>query len=97
MTPQQERILQRIDSKLTTLLSHLLGDQKKEKATWVTARIITSMTGWTGDRMQQARKYNWIEFKKASTGGYLYKLESLNDNFKIKKTTDQAPLTKDSE
>lgn len=58
--------------------------EKQEKSTWVSASWVIDLTGWTPRRMQLAREQGIIEFKKNKGGGFLYKLESIPEQF-IKK------------
>lgn len=53
----------------------------QSKATWVGASWITDLTGWTPRRMQLARQQGIVEYKESGKGGYLYKLESIPEQF----------------
>jgi len=64
-------------------LNDLLATAKKE--TWVGPGWITDLTGWDFRKMDQARKQKIIEFKESPGGGYLYKLESIPEQFLLKK------------
>lgn len=66
-------------------LNALAAGQRKE--TWVGPGWVTDLTGWNNEKMRQAREGNLIEFKRSSTGGYLYKLESIPEQFIIKKAS----------
>ena len=56
---------------------------KKEqgKATWVTHVWIMEVTGWNKRKLQAAREQEIIEYKESGSGGYLYKLESIPEQF----------------
>jgi hypothetical protein len=64
-------------------LKALTAMQKKE--TWVPYSWVIDVTGWTNNRLQQAREQGIIASKKSDKGGYLYKLESIPEQFIIKK------------
>lgn len=60
-----------------------IKDLKKEqtKATWVSPSWVTELTGWDKERLRMARNQGILECKKSSGGGYLYKLESIPQQF----------------
>jgi hypothetical protein len=60
-------------------LNALAAGQRKE--TWVGPSWVTDLTGWTPEKMRQARINKIIDFKRSETGGYLYKLESIPEIF----------------
>jgi hypothetical protein len=66
---------ERLNKKLNDLLS------AQRKATWIGPTWVTDLTGWTPEEMRQARQHNIIEFKRSPGGGYLYKLESIPEQF----------------
>jgi hypothetical protein len=66
-------------------LNALAAGQRKE--TWVGPGWVTDLTGWNNEKMRQARINKIIEFKRSATGGYLYKLESIPEQFIIKKAS----------
>lgn len=70
--------------RLNKKLNDLVAGQKKES--WITATWVASLTGWDKHKLDQARKQKIIEFKRSDTGGWLYKLESIPEQF-IKKQT----------
>jgi hypothetical protein len=53
----------------------------QDKATWVSASWVTELTGWSPRRMQLARQQGIVEYKESNGGGYLYKLESIPEQF----------------
>jgi len=55
--------------------------QVQEKATWVSHVWIMEVTGWNKRKLQAARDQNIIEYKESPGGGYLYKLESIPEQF----------------
>jgi hypothetical protein len=64
-------------------LNDLLAAQRKE--TWVGPGWVTELTNWTREKLRQAREQKIIEFKRSPGGGYLYKLESIPEQFLLKK------------
>lgn len=75
-------LLQRIDRKLSLLLA------EKKKATWVTAGVITSLTGWDWKELKKRRGNGSIQWRRVKEGStkdiYEYNLESLSDKFLLK-------------
>lgn len=69
---------ERLNKKLNALAATV------RKETWVTAHWVTDLTGWDREKLRQAREEKIIEFKRANTGGWRYKLESIPEIF-IKK------------
>jgi hypothetical protein len=59
----------------------------QEKATWVSPGWISDITGWGKEKLRQARQQNIIDYKDSPGGGYLYKLESIPEQFIIKKAS----------
>jgi hypothetical protein len=55
------------------------------KATWVPPSWVTEITGWKKGKLQQAREQGIVEVKESPGGGWLYKLESIPEQFIIKK------------
>lgn len=53
----------------------------QDKATWVSVSWILEVTGWTKRKLQTAREQKIIEYKESGSGGYLYKLESIPEQF----------------
>jgi hypothetical protein len=53
----------------------------KDKATWVSVSWILEVTGWTKRKLQAAREQKIVEYKDSEGGGYLYKLESIPEQF----------------
>lgn len=74
-----KRTQARIDSKLTTLLN------KTPRQTWVKVTFIQDLTGWTAERLRQARNEKIIQYRETSTKSFEYLLESLPEQFIIKK------------
>lgn len=69
--------------RLNKKLNDLLADHRKD--TWVSAGFITDITGWNSEKLRQARAQNIIACKRSPGGGWLYKLESVPEQFIIKK------------
>jgi hypothetical protein len=84
MTETLDRKIDRLNTKLTTLLS----ERKEEKLTWVKSTIITRLTGWNSEDMRRARNYEYVKFKK-DRNGFWYALESLNPALYEKSATDK--------
>lgn len=70
-----KREFERLNKKLNALAA------KETKATWVPPSWITDLTGWDKEKLRQARNANIIEFKASDGGGWLYKLESIPEQF----------------
>lgn len=70
-----KKINQRIDGKLTALLN------KPAKQTWASVSFVTLLTGWSKEKMRQAREQNIITYRENKTGGYEYLLESIPTQF----------------
>jgi hypothetical protein len=79
MDAELKKYLDIINSKLTKLL------QVQPKETWVTAQQVRETIGWTAKELDRARKLDQITYKRAESGGYLYKIESVSEQL-IKKT-----------
>lgn len=75
MDRELKQEIERIHKKLNAIAA----GQRKE--TWVAASWVTDLTGWNFRKLDLARRHNLIEFKKDDTGGYLYKLESIPEQF----------------
>lgn len=80
-----------IEQKLSTIerkLDRLLNDRPKAKRTYVTASVITSLTGWSNKFMEKARKQGFIKFEEDG-GRYRYDLNSVPSQFLKDKTAQQ--------
>jgi hypothetical protein len=75
MEAELKRELDRIRKQLNELIAD------KHKATWVSASWLMGITGWSKRKLQSAREQGIVEYKKNSSGGMLYKLESLPEIF----------------
>lgn len=53
----------------------------QSKATWVSPSWITDITGWDKEKLRQVREQKIVEFKKSDGGGWVYKLESVPNQF----------------
>lgn len=78
-----KRSQQRIDSKLTALLTR---EKSPTKETWVKVSFITDLTGWDREKMRTARETGIIRWRRSKETGIEYDLDSLNEKFIIKKT-----------
>lgn len=79
MDQELKRELSSIQKKLNDLMAG------KRKETWAGPGWVTKLTGWNNETLRQARDQQIVEFKRSPTGGWLYKLESIPEQF-IKKT-----------
>lgn len=68
-----EQRLDRIDKKLTTLLT-------KDNRKWVKVGAITELTGWDSKKLEWARLNEILDFKPVN-GVMYYDLNSLPDQF----------------
>jgi hypothetical protein len=64
-------------------LNNMSASLRKE--TWVASVWVSKLTDWNYRDLELARRHKLIEFKKEG-GGYLYKLESIPEQF-IKKVS----------
>lgn len=76
-----------IEKKIDRLLREVQSLKKvQDKSTWVSCSWVSDVTGWNKSKLQMARQQGIIEYKDSPTGGYLYKLESIPEQF-IKKVS----------
>ena len=75
--------LKRAFEKLHRELKAIAASQKKE--TWVSPGFVTDLTGWNSEKLRQARVQKIVECKRSAGNGWLYKLESIPEQFIIKK------------
>lgn len=61
-----------------------LYEANKPRQTWVNATWLKEMTGWSGERMREAREMDVVEYRKKKSGSYEYLVQSLDDKFLIK-------------
>jgi hypothetical protein len=80
MDAELKREFERLNKKLNDIATA----QRKE--TWVSAGWVSDLTGWDREKLRQAREQNIVQVKRSSGGGWLYKLESIPEQF-IKKQT----------
>lgn len=59
--------------------------QSRQKTTWVNAAWIMRYTGWTAGEMRDARNQKIVTYKKKHSGSFEYLLESLPEQFIIRK------------
>lgn len=71
--------LKRELSRIQRQLAELTAIKKKE--TWVSCSWVSMITGWNKEKLRQARNQKIVEYKESETGGYLYKLESIPEQF----------------
>jgi hypothetical protein len=69
--------------KLHRVIKELVANKKKE--TWITPTWVFCVTGWDKLKLRQAREQGIVEYRKSKTGEYEYKLESIPEQFIIKK------------
>lgn len=58
----------------------------RPRSTWVSVSFITLLTGWNREQMRKAREQGIIEYRENKTGGLEYKVESIPEQFLLKKT-----------
>jgi hypothetical protein len=76
-----------IEKKIDRLLREVQSLKKvQDKETWVSCSWVSDITGWNKSKLQMARQQHIIEYKESPGGGYLYKLESIPEQF-IKKVS----------
>lgn len=80
MDLETKKYLDRIYAKITFLT------EKEKKATWISPSWLKKLTGWSAEEMRQAREQRIIEYKASEGGGWLYKLESVPEQFIVKQT-----------
>jgi len=73
--------LTRVDEKLSRVL------QQQRKETWVKVSWIVDLTGWSREKLRQARNHGIITYRKTEQRGIEYLLESVPEPFIIKKQT----------
>jgi hypothetical protein len=71
--------LKREFDRLNKKLNEIATVQRKE--TWVSAGWISDLTGWDREKLRQAREQKIVEVKRSAGGGWLYKLESIPEQF----------------
>jgi hypothetical protein len=64
-----------------------LNNRLITKKTWVKVGWIVYLTGWNLNKMRQARDQGLIQFRKTKEGTYEYLLESIPEQFIIKKVS----------
>lgn len=79
MDAETKREFERLNRKL----NEMAAVQRKE--TWVSPGWVSKLTGWDREKLRQARDQKIVEVKRSEGGGWLYKLESIPEQF-IKKT-----------
>lgn len=75
--------LESIDQRLSRI-EKLIRNSQPKKQTWVKVSIITALTNWSKEDMRKARENGLVKFK-VEDGSFKYLLESIPDNFLIKK------------
>ena len=56
----------------------------RRKDKWVEAVWITSLTGWRGAKLRQAREGGLIECRRSESGSWEYSLNSIPEQFLLK-------------
>jgi hypothetical protein len=75
MDRELEARLDRIDKKLNAMAA------ANRKDTWLPPGWVTKLTGWNREELRQARENKIVEYKASPGGGWLYKLESIPEQF----------------
>jgi hypothetical protein len=83
MDPETKKYLDRMDKRWNDQLKALREDlkMKTEKSTWLTANQVNKLCGITAKELARMRELGQVEFKESPGGGWLYKLESLPEQF----------------
>jgi hypothetical protein len=84
MDPEIKREFDRLNKKL----NEMAAVQRKE--TWVGPGWVSDLTGWDREKLRQAREQKIVEVKRSEGGGWLYKLESIPQQFLIKQTLEKV-------
>ncbi|MDX1937435.1 MAG: hypothetical protein SFU21_09955 [Flavihumibacter sp.] len=66
---------------------------KPPPSTWITAQMLTNVTGWSDSEKLRARRLNLINYRFAKGGGYEYELQSIPEQ--LIKQLPNTPKTKD--
>jgi len=66
------------------ILRNLVEKQNPDEH-WVPATYITDLTGWKAEDMRRVRRQNLIKHKRNAESNWVYLLESLPQQFIIKK------------
>lgn len=77
MDAETKQQFERLNKKLNQLI------EQTKKATWVGPRMIVKLTGWNNEGLRQARQRNIVEHRRAATGGWEYRLESIPETLLI--------------
>lgn len=60
---------------------------KNTKQVWAGPSFVRDLTGWTGEKLRQAREQGLLSFKRSAGGGWLYDINSIPDRLlKVKST-----------
>lgn len=70
-----EREIRSINEKLSAI--NVFLRQQEPKKTWVSASVISDLTGWDKNYLKKARRYDMVEAKKTGRF-YEYCIESIN-------------------
>lgn len=73
-----KKYLDRLYNKITSLEQRLV---KQEKSTWLTANQLNKQLGIGHRKLEKYRALGQVEFKKSRGGGWLYRLESVPQEF----------------
>ena len=85
MTDNEQKLLRRIDEKLSRLLI------KEAKPVWGRVNWVQELTGWNGDQIRNAREQGLIEFRATQSEKILeYRLDSIPPIFIINKKAPTA-------
>lgn len=76
------RVKERVIIYARTNMNSITYSQKKPNG-WVKPGFITSLTGWEGEKLRQARQQKLIEWEDREDGRY-YNIDSIHEKFFIK-------------
>lgn len=80
MDPETKKYLDRIYNRLASIEQRMV--KQDEKASWLTANQLNKKLGINAKALARMRTIGQVEYKNSRGGGYLYKLESIADEFK---------------
>lgn len=63
----------------------IIASQNRPKQNWVSAKWILKLTGWNSKELASAREQEIVECRDNERGGYEYLLQSVPEEFRIKK------------
>lgn len=68
----------------------IIASQNRPKQNWVSAKWILKLTGWNSKELASAREQKIVTYRENSAGTYDYLLQSVPEEFRIKKEVIQS-------